>query len=217
MVLVDEWWQLREYHQLTESDSNGFLAELERTGTFLADRNHYQPEHNHGTNEAAALFELAVDFPTLPGAHAWEQIARDRLATSIDTLVDADGALIENSPYYDFYTLDKYWQIYNFAERAHISITADFETRLKSMINYATYLLQPDSSVPLLGASLQAVIHRSGSFKKMAAHDPSFEYVLTHGAKGRRPSQTSIFFPHSGQTIMRSGWGKGSSSSTSRT
>jgi hypothetical protein len=211
MVLVDEWWQLRGRHQLTEAQSTRFLRELERTGQFLADVNHYQPQHNHGANEAAALLELAVDFPDLPNAGAWGRIARQRLATSIVTLVDQDGALIENSPYYDFYTLDKYWQISKFSQRAGISIAADFDARLESMVNYATYLLQPDSSVPLLGASLQAVIHDSGSYRQMAALNPAFEYVLTHGAKGRAPARTSTFFPHTGQAIFRSGWGKGSS------
>ncbi|HZQ80394.1 MAG TPA: heparinase II/III family protein [Gaiellaceae bacterium] len=211
MVLVNQWWQLRYHHQLTEAQSSQFLRELERTGQFLADVNHYQPEHNHGTNEAAALLELGVDFPTLPHARAWLTVARERLAYGIDSLVDGDGALIENSPYYDFYTLDKYWQIRRFAQHAHISIAADFESRIRKMIEYATYILQPDSSVPLLGASLQDVVHDAGSFKQMAKIDASFRYVLTHGDKGRRPKQTSIFFPSTGQTIFRSGWGKGNS------
>jgi peptidoglycan/xylan/chitin deacetylase (PgdA/CDA1 family) len=209
MVLVNQWWQLRYNHQLTETESAQFLRELERTGEFLADVNHYQPEHNHGTNEAAALLELAVDFPDLPHAREWLHIAQVRLATSIDSLVDADGALIENSPYYDFYTLDKYWQIYGFSRRVGVKIAADFESRIQAMVNYATYILQPDSSVPLLGASLQAVIHDAGSFKEMAKLNPSFEYVLTHGKKGKPPAETTVLFRHTGQTVFRSGWGKG--------
>ena len=210
MVLAEEWWNLRRRHQLSETESTKLLHELERTGQFLADRNHYEPEHNHGTNEAAALFQLGVDFPTLPHARQWAAIARSRLSESIHNLVDADGALIENSPYYDFYTLDKYWQIAKFARRLGVVITPDFDARIATMINYATYLLQPDSSVPLLGASLQAVIHDTGSFAEMAAAHSTFRYVLTRGAAGRPPLRTSTFFPATGQTIMRSAWGSGS-------
>jgi hypothetical protein len=209
MVLVHEWWQLRYYHQLTEAQSSRFLRELEKTGQFLADVNHYQPEHNHGTNEAAALLELAVDFPTLPHAKKWGAIARARLAAGIVTLVDGDGALIENSPYYDFYTLDKYWQIYEFSQRTNFVVAKDLAQRIRKMIEYATYVLQPDSSVPLLGASLKAVIHDAGSYRAMAKLDPHFKYVLTHGEEGKKPPLTSVFFPYTGQTIMRSGWGKG--------
>jgi hypothetical protein len=211
MVLVDEWWALRRRHLLSLDQSTLLLRELERTGRFLADPNHYEPGHNHGTNEGAALLQLGVAFPGLPHAYEWRETARYRLAESIRNLVDADGSLIENSPYYDFYTLDKYWQIGAFARRAGLEITPDFQARITSMVNFATYLLQPDSSVPLLGASLQGSINDSGSFAQMAAEHPSFRYVLTHGAEGRRPVRTSAFFPASGQTIMRSGWGRGSS------
>ncbi len=98
MGLVNLWWRLRQYHQLSEQQSTAVLRQLEKTGNFLADINHYEPAYNHGTNEAAALFELALDFPTLPHAHEWLQISRARLAHSMDDLVDGDGALIENSP-----------------------------------------------------------------------------------------------------------------------
>ena len=210
MILINDWWRLRQYHQLTETDSALYLRELERTGQFLADRNHYQPEYNHGTNEAAALFDLALNFPTLPHAHTWLALARQRLSQSMDDLVDGDGALIENSPYYHFYTLDKYWQILAFADRFHYTIAPNFRARLRQMITYATYILQPDSSVPLLGASLTSVIHAHGSFAQMAEANPYFQYVLTHGEKGKVPPRTSVLFPHTGQTILRSGWGRGS-------
>ncbi|MEO9175192.1 MAG: heparinase II/III family protein, partial [Gaiellales bacterium] len=154
MILTNQWWELREYHQLTESDSVLYLREIERTGQYLADPNHYQPEYNHGTNEAAALLDLALNFPTLPHAHEWLGLARVRLAQSMDDLVDGDGALIENSPYYHFYTLDKYWQILRFADRFDFQISSNFRSRLAEMIGYGSDILQPDSSVPLLGASL---------------------------------------------------------------
>lgn len=208
MALTDAWWRLRQGHMLTERESQRFLVEIEKTATFLADPNHYQPQHNHGINEAAALLQIAVDFPHMPGAAGWSQLAKTRLDLSIHSLVDADGVLIENSPYYQFYVLDKLWQIDRWALSMHFSLSRDFHARLAQMIRYSTYVLQPDSSVPLLGASLQATIHAKGSFALMAASDPQFKYVLSHGAKGKVPRHTSVTFPVAGQTIMRSGWGK---------
>ena len=118
MALVDTWWKLRQAHQLTEPESTAILRELVKTGPFLVDPNNYQPEDNHGTNEAAALYELAVAFPTLPASHQWLALAQQRLQEQLDSLIDADGDLIENSPYYDFYTLDKYWQDLQLFNRA---------------------------------------------------------------------------------------------------
>jgi hypothetical protein len=209
LVLTYEWWELRRLHALLPSASRALLAEISKTADFLADRNHYQPEMNHGTNESAALLEIAAEFPTLPHASRWRSIARLRLAESLDLLFDGDGVLIENSPYYHFYELDKYWQIYRFTTRRNIPISTHFASRLRDMTTYATYILQPNSAVPLLGASLDATIDDGGSFSALAAGSAEFRYVLTHGRSGVRPSRTSVAFPDSGQTVMRSDWTPG--------
>ena len=91
-----------------------------------------------------------------------------------------------------------------------MAIAPDFASRVVAMTRYATYILQPNDSVPLLGASLQETIHSHASFAQLAQMDPQFKYVLTRGESGAMPAQTSIFLPASGQTIMRSGWGTGS-------
>ena len=209
LVLTYEWWELRRLHALSSAQSAQFLAELQKTAAFLMDRNHYQPEMNHGTNESAALLELAVDFPTLPGASQWLATSRLRLAESLQQLLDADGQLIENSPYYHFYELDKYWQIYQFSLKTRTPVASDFRSRLSAMVNYATYILQPNDSVPLLGASLEQTFHYHGSYQAIADQYPQFKYVLTHGQSGQRPSDTSRFFAASGRTVIRSGWGTG--------
>ena len=207
MILSDTWWKLRQGHVLSESESKRFLQQIQLSGAFLADRNHYQPQHNHGINEAAALMQIAVDFPNLPGSRAWLSTSTLRLNTSVNSLVDHDGILVENSPFYQFYTMDKLWQILSWSKEAGVSLGPDFESQVHKMINYATYILQPNSSVPLLGASIETTIHDHGTFAAMAATDPYFEYVLTHGAKGSKPPKTSIFFPTAGQALLRSGWG----------
>jgi hypothetical protein len=102
MSLIDTWWKLRQAHALGERASTAILGELEKTGAFLADPNHYQVGENHGTNEAAALYNLAVAFPALPHAHQWLLLSRRRIDWQLNGLIDADGQLIENSPYYNF-------------------------------------------------------------------------------------------------------------------
>lgn len=209
MSLVDTWWKLRQGHQLSEQASTMILRELEKTGDFLADPNHYQIGENHGTNEAAALYNLAVAFPTLPGAHRWLLLAKRRLEWQLNGIIDADGQLIENSPYYDFYTLEKYWEIYNYLRAQRQVLPAGFEAKLRLMLNFATYILQPNSQVPLLGASLEETIHDHGIYASMANTDAELLYVLTHGAKGSPPPVDSRFFPSSALTLMRSGWVRG--------
>jgi hypothetical protein len=209
MSLIDTWWKLRQGHELSQAASTTILGELEKTGQFLADPNHYQIGENHGTNEAAALYNLAVAFPTLPHARQWLALAEQRFEWQLKGIVDADGQLIENSPYYDFYTLEKYWDIYNYMKAQHQALTLGFAAKLQSMLNFATYILQPNSQVPLLGASLEETINYHGVYAKMAAADSHFLYVLTHGLKGSAPPVQSKFFPASSLTVMRSGWKSG--------
>jgi hypothetical protein len=209
MSLIDTWWKLRQAHALSESASTAILQELEKTGAFLADPNHYQTGENHGTNEAAALYNLAVAFPSLPNAQQWKQLAMDRFEWQLQGIIDADGQLIENAPYYDFYTLEKYWDIYDYMLAQRQPRPAGMSSKLASMINFASYILQPNSQVPLLGASLEETINYHGVYIGMANSDPNFLYVLTHGAKGSAPPVDSKFFPASLLTVMRSGWPSG--------
>jgi hypothetical protein len=209
MSLIDTWWKLRQAHALSESASTAILQELEKTGAFLADPNHYQIGENHGTNEAAALYNLAVAFPSLPNAQQWKQLAMERFEWQLQGVIDADGQLIENSPYYDFYTLEKYWEIYKYILAQRQPLPAGMASRLSSMINFASYILQPNSQVPLLGASLEATIHYHGVYIDMANTNPNFLYVLTHGVQGTAPPVDSKFFPASNLTVMRSGWPSG--------
>lgn len=209
MALVDTWWKLRQVHQLPESASSAFLGELEKTGEFLADPNNYQQENTNSVNEAAALYELAVAFPTLPNSHDWLTLATQRLQWQLGGLIDSDGQLIENSPYYDFYALSKYWQIYDYSIAHDEPINGDFNSKLLSMLRFATYILQPDSQVPLLGGSIETAINDHGVYEQMAKADPQLRYVLTRGAQGIEPTYQSIYFSTSGLTIMRSGWQSG--------
>ncbi len=210
MSLVDTWWKLRQDHQLSEAASTAILAELEKTGQFLADPDHYQAGENQAANEAAALYELAVAFPAMPHAGQWLALAKERFQWQLSQLIDADGDLIENSPYDEFYTLEKYWQIYKYSVAQGDQISQDFGGRIQTMLNFATYLLQPNSQVPLMGASIEETIHDTGIYAQMGASDPELRYVLTHGVQGSAPRATSVYFPSSALTVMRSGWASGS-------
>ena len=209
MYLVKTWWMLRENNLLTYETSEKILKSIEAHGDFLADPNHYEKSFNHGLNEAAALYLVAVNFPDLPSASEWLDLSKNRLGDSLTAVVDADGVLIENSPYYHFYTLEKYWELYNFAQKHNFPISDIFNKRLQEMISHATYILQPDKEIPLLGASLGRKVLYSGIYKDIAQSFPELKYVLTSGKEGKKPSNLSIVYPESGEVLMRSGWEKG--------
>ncbi|MCD4771689.1 heparinase II/III family protein [archaeon] len=210
MALTNAWWKLREENMLSEELSTKILKAIEIHGDFLLDETHYEPFHNHGMNEAAALLLLAINFPELNSEGSWMEVSTERVDKGLEEIIDEDGVLIENSPYYHFYSLEKYWQIYQYSEDNNIFISEDFGEKLKNMIIYGTYILQPNMDIPMLGASLKRTINLNKNYIDIAEEDEEFLYVLTKGQEGTAPKNTTISFESSGQTIMRSGWKKGS-------
>ncbi|MFH0856610.1 MAG: heparinase II/III family protein [bacterium] len=155
MVLVDAWWKLRERNALSLDLSNKILETLKVHGDFMLDRKHYESGRNHGLNEIASLLLLSTSFPDIEGAKDWHAAATKRLEESAAILIDDDGSLVENSSYYHFYVLEKYWEIYDYMQRYYIPAGDFFKERLNKMILYSTFILQPNLDVPLLGASIE--------------------------------------------------------------
>lgn len=205
MMLTDIWWKLRQQNVLPIADSNKILGAIQQHADFLAQAEHYN-ENGSDSSEAAALFLTGVSFPGLPGANGWLSTAKDRLASKLDDTIDDNGALVEHSAYSHFSVLEEYWEIESYSLKHHVRIGADFDSKIYSMINYATYILQPDQHIPMLGASLDRQIHNSQVFADIANRSPAFQYVITKGKKGVRPPQTSMQFASTGLTVLRSGW-----------
>lgn len=207
MVLVNTWWKLREAGQLTNELSDRILGALEMHGEFLADPAHYEADYNHAITQAGALLVLAHSFPDLPNAPAWRQTAIERIDTGLREIIDEDGVLIENSPYYHVYVLEKYWEIRAYADSEEIRISDEFDATLDSMIEFATYMLTPRLQPPLLGASIPRQLGNTGEFREIADRYPAFNYVMTQGREGSMPDDQYRLFPSSGIALLRSGWG----------
>ena len=209
LVLVNTWWKLREGDGLPVDLGTRMLEALEVHGAFLVKEANYEGHSNHGVTQATALYLLAVNFPDLPGADLWLAVASERLNAGIGNLVDDDGVMVENSPFYHFYTLKLYWDISSYIKKHNLSEGRELGQVIEKMVSYATYILQPNLQVPTIGASVIDEIRYRGRYKEMADTDPNFLYVLTQGEKGVRPSKRNVQFPVGGQTIMRSGWSAG--------
>jgi hypothetical protein len=210
LALTDVWWKLRQHNELPIQTSNAILASLEQHGMFMLQSDHFQPEFNHAVNEAAALYELGVAFPTLPHAAEWRAVGAERLSNTLTNLIDSNGALTEHSSYYDFYVLSKFWDIDKYSDDYKYSISNQFDAKIAEMTNYATYILQPNLHVPLIGASLDEQVGYQGDYKQIAQKYPEFKYVLTQGREGKKPSHDNIQFKDTGETVMRSSWSGGS-------
>lgn len=209
MFLVKAWWQLRDYNLASYEESEALLRLIEAHADFLADPQNTDSLDNHGIDQSAALYLIASNFPELDTDHHWLDTAMDWLTRSIVGLVDDDGVLIENSPYQQFSVLEKYWQIYSYSVAYGPALGEPVGTKMTAMLRAASYMLAPDRSIPLLGASIERTVNNSGLYKELARAEPSLLYALSGGEEGKRPSERSVYFPASGLTVLRSGWSRG--------
>lgn len=213
MVLVNTLVKLQRSGDISETLSNALEAAIARLGAFLAGPLNFDPEYKHGFTEAAALLLVSANFPTLPDAPTWQATALDRLFSLMLNSVDGDGVQLDNSPTYHFYVLGLTYQINLWARRYGIPLSVDFDTAIKRMVTYATFVLQPDGTIPMVGSSEELGIESLDPdvYGELAKESPEFAFVYSLGSSGTAPTQRVVLFPESGQAFLRSGFGSGPS------
>lgn len=209
MVLVNTLVKLQRSGDISEPLARAIEAAIARLGAFLALPLNFDPDYNHGFTEASALALISANFPDLPAAQSWQDTAIGRLSSLMVNSVDRDGVELENSPFYHFYVLGQTYQINRWARRHRVPLPQDFEIAMKQMVAYATFVLQPDGSIPLAGASVELDVDRldPAVYGNLAAEFPEFAFVYSLGASGTAPAQRAVLFPESGQAFLRSGFG----------
>ena len=206
MVQVASYGVLERAGLLDQELESKLRSSIGADAAFLAEEENFQGDYNHGFTEAAALLLVAETFPDAQG---WGDIAKDRLDGLMTDAVDTDGVEVENSPFYHFYVLRFVRDIAAWADRNEVELAPAIPGRIDKMVDYATWIVMPNGQIPLIGSSLSKAIHKGAgsSLQYLAADNPQFDFVLTRGASGVPPDTTSILFPVSGTSILRSGFG----------
>jgi len=211
MTLIDVREKLLQENKLSKELDEKIVRALKVHGDFLANPNHFESDFNHGLDQAAALLLLSVNYPDNSSAQDWFKLSSERIVGMINGIVDEDGVLVENSPYYHVYVLEKIFEINKYLKENNIFIENFPSQKIDKMVSYMVHMLQPDLSVPLIGASISRQLGLAGMYKEIASERPDLLYVLTQGAYGDKPMKLNVQYPSSGETIMRSGWKKGKS------
>jgi len=206
MALVQFYVKLKRDGVLPTDLEHGLLTSLQKLGNFLAAPSHFEADYNHGFNEGAALLLLADNFPTMPGASGWRQLALTRLEEMLTNTIDADGVEVENSPFYHVYVLGLVYQIAQWAKQYEPSLASSYAATVQKMLTYAADVTQPNGYLPMLGATATTYMPSQDPvvYGAMAATDPAFDFAFTRGDNGTPPPDGTVLFPISGLFIMRS-------------
>ncbi len=209
LVLVNIQTKLRQTGDLPRDVDHGIGRMLVRLGSFLSEGRNFDVGNNHGFGEATALIMLAVNHPNLPHAAHWRAQAGRRLQALIVRNVDAGGVQVERSPFYHFYVLRLATELTEWARRSGVTLPASFVRQTERMVRYATFVTQPDGTIPLQGSSVEMDVSKLDPqvFAALGERFGQFEYARTGGLSGIRPRERNVRFEPSGDGILRSGWG----------
>jgi hypothetical protein len=210
LSLVNIYFKLKAGGALSPELDEGLRVKIREVGQFLQNPKNFEADYNHGLAEAGALLLIAENFPELPEAATWRATAIERLDGMLSRVLDADGVEVEQSPFYHFYFLSGYWEIYGWARANKVSLPARSDERVRQMLRYGAQIVLPNGDVPLLGASIKRNVRKSEEtprYKEMAELDPGLKYMLTAGKEGAPPAETRVLFPSSCQAVMRSSFG----------
>ncbi|QSQ20141.1 alginate lyase family protein [Pyxidicoccus parkwayensis] len=210
LVLVNTYVKLLGDRSLKEPLAGRLRNRILELGIFLRDPANFEDDYNHGLAEAGALLLIAENFSGFEASPEWRATAVARLDVLLEKVLDTDGVEVEQSPFYHFYFLTGFWQIYHWAHSNGVQLSSEAEQRIEQMLRYATYVLLPDGHIPMIGSSVDRNIRRSQDtplYQEMAEADPRFAWVLSAGASGTPPPETRMLFPSSGQAVLRSSFG----------
>jgi peptidoglycan/xylan/chitin deacetylase (PgdA/CDA1 family) len=205
LVLVEIRWTLAHDSVLSIEEAKMIDDLIHETGIYLADEANFQGGYNHGFTQAAALLTISTNHPKMANTYEFNRLARLRIDGLMSQTIGSDGVLIENSPYYHFYIMEKVGEIAGWADRNGVDLPNSIKSKLPLMVAYATRIAHPDGSLPLLAASIPSNGMESGGMAAFIG-DSEFAWARSQGEFGSPPTTLDAWFDSTGQFIWRSSW-----------
>lgn len=206
MVLVNSYWKLKHADALSWQEETLLEWLILEDARFLEDPEHFEAGFNHGFAEATALLLIAENFPHVKSAPRWRELALARYDELLSDIIGSDGFIIENSAYYQFYVFTQVYQLAQWAQTHGVEVSPQVWPVLERMARFASYVVQPDGRIPMLGASQRLLVrkHQPVLLARMGAAFPELAHMLTAGMCGSAPTERLAFFQSSGVAVLRS-------------
>jgi hypothetical protein len=212
MAWHDETTALRTRHLLTLHEvvtgtDRARLETLLRSHVqLLLDDSFHRAGTNHGMFQDRAILAWASS-PAASGSlrTTATATATRRLLAYFDGIVSPDGVHLEHSPAYHqviFANLNRFHDFYT--ATGDVTTASRLAKVRASLLRYATHVLQPDGSFPMVGDTMTVNVPTL----RLSA-DPHYRFAVTAGREGTAPVDTDAFFPHAGYAIMRDRWAPG--------
>src|SRR5699024_8779907 len=145
--------------------------------------------------------------PEFKHSPKWHKHAIVKMREEISYEVYPDGVQNELTSHYHEVALRNFEQFYNLNKKFNKKLPGDIPQTIDKMYRYLAYSMRPDGN-GLLNNDSDLDYDRPLIDKAAGVYNhEDWKYIASNGKKGRKPEAgPSVFFPWSGQMIMRSDW-----------
>lgn len=180
----------------------GYLYE---GATSIPTANNYA-ETNRGLWHCKGMLGICTYFPEYADRDMWKELAEERLHRVTHVLINDDGCYQESTFAYASTMISYFLAIQRFLQDSGDGVPVWFSERLHNFVKYMMYNSYPNHRTPNFGEG--GAPNTTSSLRRYfnLKYDPEIEYVITDGAEGTVPSQTSVTFKQLKTAACRTGW-----------
>ena len=178
---------------------------LYQGATSIPTANNYA-ETNRGLWHCKGMLGICTYFPEYADRDMWKELAEERLHRVTHVLINDDGCYQEATFAYASTMISYFLAIQRFLQDSGDGVPDWYSERLDKFVKYMMYNSYPNHRTPNFGEggapSTTSSLRRYFNNK----YDPEIEYVITDGAEGTMPSQTSVTYEQLKTAACRTGW-----------
>ncbi len=148
-AIVFSWFLLtaQRVNYLDADNTAVFTSAIAEHVAFIRRPSIYRPDHNHGLNNALALLALAMMENNPLVQRELLQLGFSRAEQQIADNVSVDGIHLEQSGFYQFYTIRSFLEVLHVARNIGWPLSDRYQQKLASMITAGVYMAGADGEV----------------------------------------------------------------------
>ena len=147
VVFAYYWLTAQRTNYFNVNDVSLFSVAIAEHVAFIQRPSVYRPDHNHGLNNALALLALAMVVDDSQLQRELLQLGFFRAEQQMRDNVSDDGIHLEQSGFYQFYTLRSFLEVLRVARNIGWPISEQYQRRLANMITAGMVMAGEDGKV----------------------------------------------------------------------
>lgn len=208
------WWPayevFRKAPEFSEEAHFAMLAGMIRQAELITNPSSFAVHDDGAAHTTMALLQTAMMLPEFKASTTWKALALERWDEMLARQFHPDGSHVSLSLGYNWATISTLQNFLRLMEQLGGSVPPGYLAILEKAFEHPMLLSTPGQSmIPLNDAGWGLVDDKFSEAIRWFPNREDFKWMATKGIEGTPPAESSLYFPHAGQYVMRTGWGAG--------